>query len=176
MNEDYKKKSKLYRKKMTEVNRLFELTYEDKIEICKKYEDYGIEGETDVWDALNKEYEYKYGIYDLERLSGNQDDTDTAEVRRKRYSIFNFQDDEELDEKALLWKETFHNPQEYLDAFREFIELNFVVDVISGEHSLKDSILYILEKEGFNKMDDDVKFVSVYAELNRALRIARRKI
>ena len=110
------------------------------------------------------------------RLSGNQDDTDTAEVRRKRYSIFNFQDDEELDEKALLWKETFHNPQEYLDAFREFIELNFVVDVISGEHSLKDSILYILEKEGFNKMDDDVKFVSVYAELNKALRIARRKI
>ena len=48
--------------------------------------------------------------------------------------------------------------------------------MISGEHSLKDSILYILEKEGFNKMDDDVKFVSVYAELNKALRIARRKI
>ena len=71
-----------------------------------------------------------------------------------------------------MWKNTFENPEEYLDAYREFIDLYFCI----GNFSIENLVLGVLAQKGFNKAEDDEKFLELYAELNRALRIAGRKI
>ena len=164
LRQDYIKKDKIYERKLNERIGLFALTEDVKREILEKYKDYGIEGYDDYFEALEQR---SWDIYEyLDIFSKGEDEffeEDTAEEDKRREA------------KKEVWLQSFRNPQEYLNAYREFSELHFCVNVMEGIPNLQDAVFYILERNGFNKIRDDEKFESLYAELNRALRIAKRR-
>lgn len=182
MKKKYVLKSNAYEQKFVERKKLFEIDEYEKKAIWEKYEDYGIEGYDDYWDAIDSDYWSRYSQSDLaseEERGFFQDEmegaelSDTWSIRQRRY--LTVEENEKRNAKKEAWLKSFAEPEEYLSAYREFSELHFCVNVISSVPNLRDSILWILEKEGFNRIGDDEKFASLYAELNRALRIARRK-
>ena len=193
MQEEYLLKKKMAEQIAKEEQSLFTCTEEEKTALWNKYEEYGVEGYTDYFDAVDNWYWHTYGgpipedetgeVYtfedEMERKKALFEKDDKSENTKKsefQRSIDRLRHTDEYISQAECWKNTFENPQEYLDAYKEFSELLFYVNVISGEQTLQDSILYILEKEGYNRIGDDEKVVSLYAELSRALRIAKRKI
>ena len=193
MLEEYRSKEDAAKQKAMEGERLFACSEEEQTALWNKYEEYGVEGYTDYWSAVDNWHYHNYGypipedetgeVYtyedEMERkkaLFGGDDKAGKApktEFQRRLNRLYHA---DEYAAKAEPWKNTFKNPQEYLDAYKEFSELHFHVNIISGEQKLEDSILYVLEQEGYNRIGDDEKVVSLYAELNRALRIAKRKI
>lgn len=182
MKKEYVLKENAYEKKFVERKKLFEIKEHEKDAIREKYADYGIEGYDDYWDAIDPDFWSRYSDADLafEKESIFYQDemegaelSDTWSIRQRRY--LTVEENKKRNAKKEAWLKSFADPEEYLRAYREFSELHFYVNVISGVPSLRDSILWLLEKEGFNRMGDDEKFTSLYAELNRALRIARRK-
>ncbi len=164
LKQDYIEKDKLYERKLNERICLFAPTEDVKREIVEKYKDYGIEGYDDYFEALEQRswdiYEY-FEIYSKEEDGLFEEDLP--------------EEDEKREAKKEVWLNSFKNPEEYLNAYREFSELHFCVNVIEGIPNLRDAVFYILERNGFNRIGDDEKVESLYAELNRALRIAKRR-
>ena len=200
MLEEYRSKEEAVKQKAMEAKeeeRLFAHSEAEQTALWNKYKEYDVEGYTDYWDAVNNWYYHNYGppIPEYEDEYGYEYvDTYKDEIERKK-ELFGGDDKsgerikdvcfrkldrlshaDEYAAKAEAWKKSFENPQEYLDAYKEFSELHFYVNIISGEPTLEHSILYVLEQEGYNQIGDDEKVVSLYAELRRALRIAKRKI
>ena len=192
MKEAYYLKEESAKQKAEETKKLFEITEEERTALWKKYEDYGVEGYTDYWEAVDNWYYHRYGypipedetgeVYtfedEMERkekmFGGNDSEKQKKTAFQRRVEYLRHADEYAAQEEA--WKKTFENPQEYLDAYREFSELLFCVDVFSVEPTLEDSIFSVLEEKGYNRIGDDEKAVRLYAELNRALRIARRNM
>lgn len=149
-------------------------------ELRVKYADYGIEGYDSYWDALANEYWYKYPdayIPEDERIEDEDDLSLTYSRREERYLTREEEREwirtEEDRKKA--WIESFENPQEYLDAYREFCSLNWCVDVIDCKGTLEEHLLGILEFDGFNKIGDDDRFLRLRAELARCKKVAKRQ-
>ncbi|MBE5866608.1 MAG: hypothetical protein E7292_10445 [Lachnospiraceae bacterium] len=193
MKEAYLLKAEVAKQKAEEEQNLFACAEDEKIALWKKYESYGIEGDVSYGDALDNWYWYTYGLPIPEDETGDvytfedemarrealfEDGNKPEKVQESPFlrRVERLRHAEEYAAKAEPWKNTFENPQEYLDAYREFSELHFYVNIITSEPSLEDSVLHILEQEGYNRVGDDARVVSLYAELNRALRIAKRKI
>lgn len=197
MLEEYRSKEEAVKQKTMEGERLFASSEAEQTALWNKYKEYDVEGYTDYWDAVNNWYYHNYGppipedededgfyyVYtyedEMERkkeLFGG-DDKSGERIKDEFFRrLDRLSHADEYAAKAEAWKKSFENPQEYLDAYKEFSELHFYVNIISGEPTLEDSILYVLEQEGYNQIGDDEKVVSLYAELRRALRIAKRKI
>lgn len=158
MQEVYEQKYKTHRdslRKWEEQKKMLETSQEYKEAVREKYKDYGIKGEDDYFDALDAAIWHKSG-----NLVAEEEQDLSQRVLRKR-------------EK---WIESFEDPEKYLNAYKEFCELISCVDVWNGAPNLENSIFYILEQEKLNKVGDNDKFVRLYAELNRALKIARRQL
>lgn len=182
MKQDYAEKNSLYERKFNERMRVFALDDDAKTAILEKYEDYGIEGYDDYFDALEQRYWDTYAYHDLipkedrefyKKENAEEELSDVWSIRQNRY--FTIEENEKRKSLKEAWIHSFKNPEMYLNAYREFSELHFCVNIISNTPNLRDAILYILEYNEVNRMGDDEKFDSLYAELNRALRIARRK-
>ncbi len=163
MKQDYKEKEELYERKFGEQKRLFAMDNHVKETIFEKYEEYGIEGYDDYYEALEQEYWDEYGYFNR--------------MQKEDRTFFEEEEweEEKRNAKKEAWVHSFIDPEKYLNAYREFSELHFCVNIISGKPCLQDAILYILERRGYNRMGNEEKFESLYAELNRALRIAKRK-
>ena len=193
MLEEYRSKEEAVKQKAMEGERLFAYSEAEQTALWNKYKEYGVEGYTDYWQAVDNWYYHNYGapipededyyVYtyedEMERkkeLFGGDDKSGKGIKTEFQRRLDRLSHADEYAAKAEAWKKSFENPQEYLDAYKEFSELHFYVNIISGEPKLEDSILYVLEQEGYNQIGDDEKVVSLYAELKRALRIAKRKI
>lgn len=199
MLEEYRSKEEAVKQKTMEGERLFASSEAEQTALWNKYKEYGVEGYTDYWDAVGNWDSYNYGptiqedeeeyeydwhyVYPYEeemerrkKLFGVDDKSRKAIKNEFLRKLDCLSHADEYAAKAEAWKKSFENPQEYLDAYKEFSELHFYVNIFSGEPTLEHSILYVLEQEGYNQIADDEKVVSLYAELRRALRIAKRKI
>lgn len=194
MKKDYEKKQKIWEKKNKELDQIFAPDQEKREAVWEKYRDYGEEGIDSYEDALDNEYYYKYGSYLLDELSEKYYETyEEFEERRPEEQKMTEMTEEEKEnlekrrnesaremkrieqEKKEKWAATFGDPEEYLKAYKEFSELNFCVNVMSGEQNLKDSLLDVLAEKGCNRLDDDDRFMRIYAELNRILRMTRSR-
>ena len=183
MLEEYRSKEEAVKQKAMEGESLFAYSEKEQTALWNKYKEYGVEGYTDYWQAADNWYYHNYGgpitEDEMERkkgLFGGDDKSGKVLKTEFQRRLDRLRHADEYAAKAERWKNTFENPQEYLDAYKEFSELHFYVNIISCEPTLEDSILYVLEQEGYNQIGDDEKVVSLYAELKRALRIAKRKI
>lgn len=191
MKQDFERKQEIWEKKNKELNNVFYPSQEDAESVWDKYKDYGEEGIDSYENALDNEYYYKFGSYILDELSEKyyesfdeygdnmSKEPEMTEEERKKPGERGKEiaKKQERLEKARRkkWAATFDKPEKYLEAYREFSELNFLVDVMSGEQNLKSILLDILEEKGFNKSDDDDRIKIIYSELNRILRIARSR-
>ena len=183
MLEEYRSKEEAVKQKTMEGERLFASSEAEQTALWNKYKEYGVEGYTDYWQAVDNWFYHNYGgpitEDEMERkkgLFGGDDKSGKVLKTEFQRRLDRLSHADEYAAKAEAWKKSFENPQEYLDAYKEFSELHFYVNIFSGEPTLEHSILYVLEQEGYNQIADDEKVVSLYAELRRALRIAKRKI
>lgn len=187
MKLDYEKKQKIWEKKNKELAQIFAPDQEKREAVWEKYRDYGEEGIDSYEDALDNEYYYKYGSYLLDEMTEKYNDaSEEYEENRPdaKQRITNEQKkiQEELRKERIKekerrgkWVASFGDPEEYLKAYKEFSELNFCVNVMSGEQNLRASLLDILAEKGYGRMDDNDRFARVYAELNRILRMTRSR-
>ena len=144
-------------------------------ELRERYEEYGIEGETDYREAMDNEYDYLYGnsfwdseqenrsLFSFSRKLGRRRtaaEEEAWQVQRK-----------ELEDK---WKKSFADPEEYLRAFREFIEINTLVHEFSINHPLDESVMELLAKDKYDITDCNDDFLKYFSELNRIPRILKR--
>lgn len=187
MKQDYKYKQSMWEKNNKGLNQIFGPDREEREVVWEKYKDYGVEGIDSYEDALDNEYYYKYDSYLLDELTEEYDDEffgqeenqpdAQREIKDEQNKTLDAREKERIKEQVRRerWVASFDNPEEYLVAYREFSELNFFVNVMSGEQNLKASLLDILAEKGYGRMDDDDKFTRIYAELNRILRMARSR-
>ncbi len=176
MIETYNDKTSASSRREKKNKELFEMSKREKKQMWKKYEDYMIEGDMDYFDALREEEFRKFGVPGIEEEEEQEELPLTVSEGGKEPVFFRNLDRlrhrEYYEEKANAWKNTFENPEEYLNAYREFIDLYFCMENFSFENM----VLEVLAQKGFNKAENDEKFLELYAELNRALRIAGRII
>lgn len=146
-------------------------------ELRERYAEYGIEGDTDYWDAMDNEYHYLYGnsfwedeqektpVFSFSRRLGRRRtaaEEEAWKVQRK-----------ELEDK---WKKSFADPLEYLRAFMEFVEINTLVHEFSVKHPLDESVMELLAKDKYDITGCDDDFMKYFSELNRIPRILKRRV
>jgi len=176
MKNSFNRKTELMKKWTCESDRLRKEMYD-------KYKEYGLEGFYTYWDALANEYWYKYpdasipeedrieDVYEGEPLSLTYD-------RRQGRYLTVAEEREWIrteEDRKKEWIESFEDPQKYLDAYREFCELNWCVNVIDTKGNLRDHLLDILESDDYNRIGDDDKFLRLRAEIVRSRKVAKRQ-
>ena len=177
MKREYLLKMNAHEKMTFERKALFELNAGAKEEIWEKYEDYGIEGYEDFMEALETR---RWGCElpieddgDREGELGEMELSANWSMRKGRYLTV-----EESRRRALrrqAWLDSFGDQEEYLRAYREFSELHFCVNLVTDVPRFREAILSILEKEGYNKLEENERMEGFYRELKRATRNAKRK-
>ena len=188
MKQDFQYKQSMWEKKNEELNQIYSPDREEREIVWEKYKDYGVEGIDSYQDALENEYYYKYGSYYSDELMEEYDDElfedegnptdEQQETAYEQKKMPEQREEERIREQIRRekWVASFGNPEDYLNAYREFSELNFFVNVMFGEQNLRSTLLDILSDKGFNKVDDVDKFTSIYAELHRILRLTRSRL
>ena len=132
-------------------------------ELRARYEDYGIEGETEYWEAMDNEYHYLYGntfweneqerepVYSYSRRLGRHRTAPEEEAWKSQQR-----------ELEIQWIRCFDDPGEYLKAFREFIEINALVHEFTIKHTLEDSVTELLAADKRDITCDDAVFLKYY--------------
>ena len=145
-------------------------------ELRERYEGYGIDGDTDYWDAMDNENHYLYGNTFWE---SDQNDKKLFSFSRKLGRCRTAEEEEEwnIQKKELetKWKQSFEESDEYIKAYKEFIDINSLVHEFSLKHPLDESVMEILERDARDITCNDSVFLKYYSELNRIIRILQRR-
>lgn len=144
--------------------------------IVERYKDYGIEGTDDYIEALDNKFFYNYG--DLMGYYTNDKEPVNSYSRklgRHRTDKEEKQWQEHRNELEEKWKQSFENPEDYLNAYKEFLEINALVDEFLGEHTFMDCVNEILTEDGYDITKDCQNFPKYYSELCRILHIIKRR-
>lgn len=88
------------------------------------------------------------------------------EMLRERY--------EQRRKRERAWKDSFDDPEKFLNAFREFRGLFFEVDLNGILSGLREGIIYFLACDGKSALADNEEFLRLYVQLDRAYRRIRQ--
>lgn len=176
----YRQKRDAYYKKKHEIENVYVVDEKVLKHVREKYSEYGIEGDYDLYDAIQKEICMRNGLDIPEEVRlemKKQEEMTVFDKQDNRYltaeEVKEWRDTETLRKEK--WINSFENPQEYLEAYKEFSEIMACIDVFSDElgHNFENALLSVLEEEEVNKIYDDEKLLRLMGSLDKSLRISR---
>lgn len=175
----YRQKNDDYYKKKREMEQIYIVDNKVKEYIGNKYYEYRIEGDADYYDA------FQNSIL-LNARGGLSEGAFNEMMEDEKMKVFDkesnryltpeeaqeWRDAEEL--RKAKWINSFENPQEYLDAYKELSEILYSVEIFSRDgYNLENALLGVLKDEGYNKTGNTEKLLKLMSSLDKSIRISR---
>lgn len=156
-----------------ELQEIWDRYMVSKKRICEKYNHLYLE---DEYREMREYMDRQYDVMDY-RDRKARGEINEDEDKRPSFRILDAEERESARQKETeereKWKDALHDPEKFMEAYKEFRSLFFNVGFDRG--GLEEAVIHFLCEEGSSGLTDTEKFLRVHIQLDKACRTAGRR-